>query len=113
MKLNPYNMEALFQLGLRAAISGNWEKGNAFVQRALKESPSAPSWYYVVPALYYYRRQEYQKAKDMAEFMGLKQVVIAELIRAMIYGQLGMLNEAKASLENAQRADPMFKKPRA
>lgn len=106
--LNPYNMEALLQLGAHIAITGGWEEGFALAQKAVDESPTSPSWFQLMAALYYYHQRDYEKAKVAAERVGLKNRVLPEAIRAMIYGQLGLHQKAQESLANGQRIDPEF-----
>ncbi len=108
VSLNPHNKEALAQLGMRTAFSGNWKEGFALAQKAIAESPAVPSWYHWVPALYHYQRQDYKAAQIAVEQIGLNDTALIEATRAMIYGQLGMQEEATNAITNCRRLDPEF-----
>ena len=108
VELNPYNTEALIQVGYRTFATGRWEEGVALVEEAIAKSPSPPQWYPWVLALYHYNKQDFERARELAEEAGLPGFVIFEATRTAIYGQLGMTEEASRSLDLVRRLDPEF-----
>jgi tetratricopeptide (TPR) repeat protein len=106
--LNPHNKEALWQLGYRHWLSGDYAKGTEIVQRAMDESPVYPPWYHWVLAAENYRIGNYDGALLHAESMGTPGLAFAEALRAMIYAQLGRTEEARSALERCRHLDPLF-----
>ena len=108
VEMNPHNNEALFQLGMRTAFAGDWDQGFELAQRAITESPTAPTWYQYIPALYHYVKGDYEQARTAIEQIRLHDLALVEAGRAMIYGQLDMSEQADRALSNSRRLDPQF-----
>jgi tetratricopeptide (TPR) repeat protein len=106
--LNPHNKEALWQLGYRHWLSGDYARGTEIVKRAMDESPVYPPWYHWVLAAENYRVGNYEEALRHAKIMGTPDLAFVEGLRAMIYAQLGRVQEAQRSLEICRRLDPSF-----
>ncbi|MEP2029092.1 MAG: hypothetical protein ABJI96_10360 [Paracoccaceae bacterium] len=108
IELNPHNMEALWQLGFREWLSGNYEEGARISQSAIAGSPTVPNWFYWMPAAEQYRLGNYDRALEYAERMGTPSLIFVEGLRAMTYGQLGMLEQAQHSLDLCRDLEPDF-----
>jgi hypothetical protein len=51
VELNPFDPDALAQLGWRLAVRGNFEEGVPFLREAIARSVDPPDWYYHLLAI--------------------------------------------------------------
>jgi TolB-like protein len=97
-ELNPMNGAAMGWIGIMIAYSGDWEEGCAKVEAAMQLNPHHPSWYYLPLACNAYRKGDYAGALDVALKINLPGYFYAHLTRAAAYGQLGLQEPARRSL---------------
>lgn len=107
---NPYNNEAVAQLGMRTAFSGRWDGGYEIALRAISQSPAPASWCHWVPALNHYVKRDYETARAFAEKSRLQEIALLGATRAMIYGLLNMKQKAAKALANCRRLGFKFDK---
>ncbi|WP_136659451.1 hypothetical protein [Nitratireductor sp. XY-223] len=89
LRLNPNYPDMLADLGTCKALSGDWEKGLALLERAIDLSPSPPGWYRAALVLDHYRRDNYEAALTETRLMGDSLWDRQGLFELMILGQLG------------------------
>jgi TolB-like protein/Tfp pilus assembly protein PilF len=106
--LSPNNAELLAEFGMRLALMGRWERGIALIDQASARNPAHPGWYHTAPALNFYRQGRYAEALEEAEQVDAPGWVHHHTILAMIYGQLGKEEEARAAARQLQQMDPGF-----
>jgi len=108
VELNPNNARVLGGLGVHVAFAGDWERGIELVQRGAALNPHSPGRLYLVLSSDHYRRAQYQTALEELEKTRWQGLLLTEMRRAAIHGQLGNPREARASLDNLERLDPEF-----
>jgi adenylate cyclase len=108
LALSPNNAEILAEFGMRLALMGQWERGIAFIDEAIARNPYHPGWYHTAPALNYYRQGRYAEALEEARKIDAPGWVHNYTILAMIYGQLGRKEEARAATRQLLELDPDF-----
>jgi adenylate cyclase len=106
--LSPSNPEILAEVGTRLAWMGQWERGIALIDQALARNPAHPGWYHTAPALDFYRQGRYAEALQEARQIDAPEWIHNHTILAMIYGQLGQEEEARATVGRILQMDPDF-----
>jgi adenylate cyclase len=103
---SPNNSNALASMGLFLAIVGEWERGLALTEKAMRLNPHYPGWLHFGPFLNLYRRGAYQEALREAMRINTAGFYLDPLARAATLGQLGRAAEAASALEEMQRLLP-------
>ena len=106
--LNPNNAEVLAEYGMRLALMGRWQRGISLIDDAIARNPAHPGWYHTAPALNFYREGRYAEALEEAKLIDAPGWVHNHTILAMIYGQLGQEEEARAAARRILELDPDF-----
>jgi adenylate cyclase len=106
--LNPNNAEVLAEYGMRLALMGRWERGISLIDEAIARNPAHPGWYHTAPALNFYRQGRYAEALEEARQIDAPGWVHNHTVLAMIYGQLGQEEEARAAARRILELDPDF-----
>jgi adenylate cyclase len=106
--LNPNNADVLAEFGMRLALMGRWERGISLIDEAIARNPAHPGWYHAAPALNFYRQGRYAEALEEARQIDAPGWVHNHTILAMIYGQLGQEEEARAAARRILELDPNF-----
>jgi TolB-like protein/Tfp pilus assembly protein PilF len=106
--LSPNNAEILAEFGMRLALMGQWERGIGLIEQAIARNPAHPGWYHTAPALNFYRQGLYAQALEEAKQIDAPGWVHNHTILAMIYGQLGQEEEARAAVRQLLQLDPDF-----
>jgi Tfp pilus assembly protein PilF len=96
--LSPNNAEILAEFGMRLAMMGQWERGVSLIDEAIARNPAHPGWYHTAPAINFYRQGRYAEALEEARQIDAPGWVHNHTILAMIYGQLGQEEEARAAV---------------
>jgi adenylate cyclase len=108
LALSPNNAEILAEFGMRLALMGQWERGIALIDEAIARNPTHPGWYHTAPALNFYRQGRYAEALEDARQIDAPGWVHNHTILAMIYGQLGQEEQARAAARQLLQLDPDF-----
>jgi adenylate cyclase len=108
LALSPNNAEILAEFGMRLALMGRWERGIALIDGAIARNPAHPGWYHTAPALNFYRQGRYAEALEEARQIDAPGWVHTHTVLAMIYGQLGQEEEARAAAHRILELDPDF-----
>jgi adenylate cyclase len=106
--LSPNNAEILAEFGMRLALMGQWKRGIALIDEASARNPAHPGWYHTAPALNFYRQGRYAEALEKARQIDAPGWVHNHTILAMIYGQLGQKEQARAAAWQVLKMDPDF-----
>ena len=107
---NPNNAEVLAEYGMRLALMGQWERGISLIEQAIARNPVHPGWYHTAPALNFYRQAKYAEALQEAEQIAAPGWLHNHTVLAMIYGQLGQREQARAAVRQILELDPDFEK---
>ena len=98
MALDPYDAEIPAIFGYMVAISGQWQRGVALVQKANALNPdTAAGWYHTTLSLDSYLHGDYQRALELIRQDPGRQSAYLYVRYISIYGELGRKQEA---LEN-------------
>jgi tetratricopeptide (TPR) repeat protein len=108
LALNPNNADVLAEFGMRLAWTGRWERGLALIHEAIARNPAHPGWYHTAPALGLYQQGRYAEALEEAIQIDAPGWVHNYTVLAMIYGQLGQEEEARAAARRLLELDPDF-----
>jgi len=108
IEMNPMDGSNLAHVGLLTAYSGDWERGCALAESALKLNPHHPGWYWFASFLNAYRKEDYRSALAIALKFNLPGYFTAHAFTAAVYGQLGMREQAQKSLQDLLRLRPDF-----
>ena len=108
--LGPNNAEVLAEFGMRLAFMGQWERGISLIDEAIARNPEHPGWYHTAPALNFYRQGRYAEALQEAKQIAAPDWLHNHTILAMIYGQLGQKEQARAVTRRILQMDPDFEK---
>ncbi|MBO9448212.1 hypothetical protein [Ruegeria sp. R14_0] len=100
--LNPNYPDLLADYGVCVGYAGQRDLGLTYLQKAMDLSPDAPGWYKATIAVLYYLNNDYDAARDVIEGSNLGSDFWGDLIRAMVYAQLGKSAEAQTYMQRAQ-----------
>ena len=106
--LNPNNAEVLAEFGMRLALMGQWERGVSLIDEAIARNPVHPGWYHTAPAINLYRQGRYAEALERAKQIDAPGWVHNHTMLAMIYGQLGQEEDARAAARQILALDSDF-----
>ena len=108
IELNPMDGSNLAHIGLLMAESGDWERGCALAESALRLNPHHPGWYWFAPFLNAYRKEDYSSALTIALKFNLPGYYFTHALTAAVYGQLGMHAQAQKSLQQLLTLRPDY-----
>jgi serine/threonine protein kinase/tetratricopeptide (TPR) repeat protein len=104
--LNPMDGCCVADMGGMLAISGEWERGCSYVNKALQLNPHHPGWFWFGLVCDAYRRKDYAKSLELALKINMPAIIASHIWLAANYGQLGQLTAAQNSLREVQRLSP-------
>ncbi len=108
LALNPSSLIYLDAIGYALALLGDWEKGCALIQRALKLNPNIRAYNYYILYWDWLRQKEYEKAYRETLNFRLPSLFWDPLLRAIILGHLGRLKEGNRNVEEILKLKPDF-----
>ena len=108
LSLNPNYPDMLADYGMCTALSGQYQKGLEYLNKASDLSPDPPGWYRFNIAVAHYLMKDYDKALAGIEGVNLGAGYWGVSARAMIHGQLGNTTEAKACMARLLDMVPTF-----
>ena len=106
LALNPNYPDLLADYGTCVGFAGEHERGLAYIRKAMDLSPDAPGWYRGATAIILYFMKNYAAACDTIEGANLGSDYWSDFICAMIYAQLGDLQNARQFLEQGLERIP-------
>jgi TolB-like protein len=107
LALNPYDPEALAQLGWRMAVRGNRE-GLDYLEQAIARSANPPGWYSHLIAVYAYLDGDYARALEAAEKSAVVGSAMGLSFAAMSHAKLGHTEAAQDALAAMAAAWPLM-----
>ncbi|MCT8974686.1 tetratricopeptide repeat protein [Microbaculum marinisediminis] len=96
--LNPYDPEALAQLGWRLAVRGKFEDGIPILKRAIERSANPPGWYFVLVAIDLYLKGDFEQMLSVAERSAPDGRGVSQALIAIAAGELGKRDMARTAL---------------
>jgi len=108
LTLNPNDPEILADIGHYFAFMGEFQRGHDLSRQAQQLNPLHPGWYHFSFARYHYDRSEYAETTADMERAGYPEFHWIHMLRAAAYGQMGLTEEAAASLARMFEIKPDF-----
>jgi tetratricopeptide (TPR) repeat protein len=108
LALNPMDGSAIAYLGMLTATSGDWDRGCAMVDAAMKLNPNYPGWFQIAIWANAYRKGTYEEALEAITRVNLPGYFHAQAARAATLGKLGRKEEAQKALQDLLALRPDF-----
>jgi TolB-like protein/serine/threonine protein kinase/cytochrome c-type biogenesis protein CcmH/NrfG len=108
LELNRMDASVAALIGNLIAYAGEWERGCAVVESAMRLNPDHPGWYWFVKFNNAYRQNDYRAALGFALKINLPGNFYTHAVTAAAYGQLGMLEAARKSVNELLVIRPDF-----
>ncbi|MBN9023978.1 MAG: hypothetical protein J0H08_18255, partial [Rhizobiales bacterium] len=96
--LNPYDPDALAQLGWRLSVRGKFEEGIPLLEQAISRTLNPPGWYFHLIAVHLYLEAKYEEMLDVAERSGIDGSGMSQAFIAIAAGAVGDASRARAAL---------------
>lgn len=90
------------------SLYGQWEKGKSILDSLREKNIVYPSYFLGITMLYYYRKEDYQKALVEANKYILPTVFWAPMLRIAVLGQLGKTKEIQKNIDHLKKLKPEF-----
>jgi TolB-like protein/cytochrome c-type biogenesis protein CcmH/NrfG len=105
-----HNMEGYITafLGMAFAFSGDWERGCALAERATQLNANHPGWYWFATVVNAYRQRDSQRALEVMLRVNMPGIWIAQLVLALIYSQIGDMDQAHVAVHDLLNLRPNF-----
>ena len=108
LTLNPLDGSAIAYLGMLTATSGEWDRGCAMVESAMKLNPNYPGWFQIAIWANAYRQGKHEEALEALTRMNLHGYFHAQAARAATLGKLGRREEAQKAVQELLALRPDF-----
>ena len=109
-RLSQHNPQITFGTGFHLFFMERWDEAMRLINSVIESESAHPDWYHMLPFLNYYRLGEYDQSLLSAMQIVSPGVFWGPLARAVAYGQLGRVSEAKVELEELKTRYPDFVK---
>jgi tetratricopeptide (TPR) repeat protein len=108
LAINPNDTELLGEFGTRVAMSGQWKRGAAMLDKALALNPGGASYYHGTRALTAYMLNDQQMAVSLIRKADLQKFPLFHVVAAAIYAEAGQLDDAKREGEIFMKMRPEY-----
>ncbi len=108
LALNPMDGSAVAYLGMLIATTGEWDRGCAMVESAMKLNPNCPSVFQIAMWANAYRQGKYEESLEAIVRANLPGYFHAHAARAATLGKLGRKEEAQKALQELLALRPDF-----
>jgi TolB-like protein/Tfp pilus assembly protein PilF len=108
LTLNPMDGSAVAYLGMLIATTGEWDRGCAMVESAMKLNPNCPSVFQIAMWANAYRQGKYEDSLEAIVRANLPGYFHAHAARAATLGKLGRREEAQKALQELLALRPDF-----
>ncbi len=106
--INPYNFNIISTSGIKICMLGDWEQGLELIRRGKHLSLDMPGWIYVAEVLYHYLNRNFSEALSKAKLIAAPDFSGGPLLRAAVYGQMGLYEQGHAELNSLLDILPRF-----
>ena len=106
LAINPNHAASVGDISIFMVSVGEWERGVALAQKAMKLNPYHGGVLHGVVFRYRYHRREYKEALKALQKMNMVELPRYWLFLAAVYGQLGRGNEAGEAIRKVRELDP-------
>jgi tetratricopeptide (TPR) repeat protein len=101
--LNPMDGATVAFMGALIACSGDWDRGCAVTEDAMRLNPHFPGWYRLASVFNAYRQGDYRASVEGALRINIPGYFWTFVMSAAAFGQLGDLPAAEKAFENCFR----------
>jgi adenylate cyclase len=108
LALNPNAPAIIGFLGWLLALYGEWEEGQAILEKGIKLNPHYPGWFHLAPFFYYFLQENCEEAYQEALAFQMPQLFWDPLLRAAALGRLGKEQEGARALAELLQLRPDF-----
>jgi TolB-like protein len=108
LALRPESSTAVAWVGHLMAQSGEWERGLAVREKALRFKPYYPGWLHTSTYYDHFRKQDYQAALAEARKCNMPGFFQEWILRAAALGQLGQQQQAHDAVQSLLKLRPDF-----
>lgn len=105
---NPNDTELLGEFGTRVAMSGEWQRGAALLDRALTLNPGGGGYYHGTRALAAYMLHDDNTAVVEIKQADLQKFPLYHAVAAVIYVDAGMMDDARREATRFNEMRPDF-----
>lgn len=106
--LNPMDGATVALMGILLAYAGEWERGCAMAEGAMRLNPHFPGWYRLATITNAYRTRDYRGALDAALKIQMPGYFWTPVFCAAAYGQLGEREAARKAVGELLAIRPEF-----
>lgn len=110
LAMKPNSPSRLGSIGNFLSLYGDWARGKALLDKVMQWNVNFPHYYFGATTLYYYRKDEYEKALAQANQYDMPTLFWAPLLRIATFGQLNNLSEARKNIIHLKKLKPDFEK---
>jgi adenylate cyclase len=107
LELNPNDADVLNDFGLCLSYAGRATEGVEVVHKAMRLNPHYPDFWVMQLGLIYFNARRYEDAISELEKSDLKDTIDVQLYLAASHAALGHTDQARASMANVIRLDPL------
>jgi adenylate cyclase len=108
LDLNPNSPMHVGSIGFFLSLYGDWERGNALLEKAMSQNAAYPLYYHGVTCLYNYRLNRYDAAYEEACKYAVPGLFWGPMLRVACLGQLNEPEKAKKHIADLANLKPDF-----
>jgi adenylate cyclase len=108
LSLNPNSPYFIGVTGWHSMLLGEWERGLALMERAMKLNPYHPSWFHLAMFMNCYRREAYEDAFTEAVKFNCPELFWDPVMRAVAHVERGIEQEARTAVGELLELVPDF-----
>ena len=107
--INPYNFNIISTAGIKICMLGNWEQGLELIRRGKHLGLDMPGWIYVAEVFHHYLNKNFCEALAKAKLIDTPGFYCGPLLRAAVYGQMGLYEQGHAEINELLNILPRFR----
>jgi adenylate cyclase len=108
LNLNPNDTEIMADLGLRYAMSTEWNKAVPLLEEAYRRNPALPGTFRVGLSLYHLAHGRYEEALNEARKVTAPRIVYGHVLEAAAAAGLCLSDEAASAITAIRSIDPDY-----
>jgi adenylate cyclase len=108
LALNPNAPAIVGFLGWLLALYGEWEQGQAILEKGINLNPYYPGWFHMAPFFFLFLQERCEEAYQEAQQFQMPQLFWDPLLRAAALGRMGRVPEGAQALAELLRLRPDF-----
>jgi TolB-like protein len=102
------NSVKMGSVAFHLSLYGEWERGKLLLDEIFRCCQEYPKYFHGATCLYFYRKQQYEKALAEANKYDMPYLFWGPMLRTAVLGQLDRSDEAKMEIEHLLKLKPDF-----